>query len=136
MFDFVAISLFIFIALNIIFYVGIWIKIKNISKGLNISKDTFQTIGGKTVRVSEKKNQYQNTAKLLILFVVAYTAQWWPFFIYSVWYYIAIPHIYLAVCITIFANMGGLFNFLAYTLIRKKLATEKTRKYRDSEPKN
>ncbi len=36
---------------------------------------------------------YSKTARILVLFVVAYMAQWWPLVVYTTWSYIAVPHI-------------------------------------------
>ena len=65
--------------------------------------------------------RYAKTARVMTIFVVAYLAQWWPSILLSVWSYIAPPPIVIMLLIVIFANMGGVFNFLAYTFVRKRL---------------
>ena len=41
----------------------------------------------------DDSRKYRKTAKILVLFVIAYMAQWWPLVVYTVWSYIAVPHI-------------------------------------------
>ena len=37
--------------------------------------------------------KYIKTMGILILFVIAYMAQWWPLVAFSIWSYFGVPHI-------------------------------------------
>ena len=49
----------------------------------------FQKVDGK----SDDKNNYTKTARILILFVLAYIVQWWPLVVFTFWSYFENPHI-------------------------------------------
>ena len=42
---------------------------------------------------------------------------------YSMWTFFSDPHIAITVGAVIFSNMGGVFNFLSYTYVRKRQAS-------------
>ena len=107
-------------ALDGIFYLAIWWKIKRTSSLFKSSESSAQFRGGQAVGGNDQ-SKYANTAKMLILFVVAYFAQWWPLVLLSAWSYVAPPPDVLMVLVVIFVNAGGVYNCLAYTVIRRRL---------------
>jgi len=105
------------------FYFAVWIKISRTSRMFTStpsdSAATFKFQGGKKISVQDQTT-YNKTAQTLTLFVVAFFAQWWPISVYSIWDFIATPPIILVELSAIFCNLGGVFNFIAYTLVRRK----------------
>jgi len=76
------------------------------------------------------KAKYNKSAKIMSMFVVAYFIQYFGFVIQGVWYTItpAVPFM-VTLSVAFFGNLGGLWNLLAYTVIRRKLTLEsKSRK--------
>ncbi|CAH1790671.1 unnamed protein product [Owenia fusiformis] len=67
-----------------------------------------------------KKNCIKTT-KTLVIFVIAYAGQWWAYTFYSFWAFAELPPKWLTLMTIIFANMGGVFNFFAYSKFRKSL---------------
>ncbi len=45
---------------------------------------------------------YRKTARILVLFVAAYLAQWWPSLVYVVWSFFGTPHVAITmVCLSL-----------------------------------
>ena len=65
-------------------------------------------------------SKYHKSANIMIIFVATYFFQNWPAMIYYIWAYFVDPPIALVVLLVVLVNMGGLFNAVAYTLIRRK----------------
>ena len=81
-----------------------------------MSSNEVQAIGhAQSIKRTEGK-----TSLFMMAIVIAYFAQWWPFSIYQAWYIVEQPPIILVQCIVIFCNLGGVFNFFAYTFIRRR----------------
>ena len=98
-------------SLSGLLYLGVWAQISRTKKQLESARgpdDNQCQLPG-----------YQRTAKILVCFVVAYLAQWWPMVVYPIWSYYETPHIAMIVLIVLFCNQGGVFNFFAYTFIRR-----------------
>ncbi len=108
--------------LDVFFYMCVWLKIQSTSKALSSAtgSTTFRSQGGKMVSASDQK-AYNKTANILTLFVLAYFAQWWPFMLYGVWSYFGPPPVMIVQLIVIFCTMGGVFNFFAYTFVRRSM---------------
>lgn len=51
----------------------------------------FQRFGAKGN--TDTLQKYMKTIGILILFVIAYVAQWWPLVAFSIWSYFGVPHI-------------------------------------------
>ena len=103
-----AIFLVIFFAV-LVCYLLVWGKIRQVTRAA-------RALGGRTGQSSNTK-----TARVMMLFVVAYMAQWSFFVVYSIWSLIDLPNLASIIAVVILCNMGGLFNFLAYTFIRRQL---------------
>ena len=88
---------------NLLCYGAVWIKLRQVS---------HQVAGSK----------YHRTARIMLVFVAVYMAQWWAYVVYSIWELIGVPHVVIRVCSVSFSNIGGLFNFVAYTLVRRRYA--------------
>ena len=98
-----SITVTICILLNIICYGLVWMKIKQTARAQ-----------GKT------STKYLRSAKVMTLFVAAYITQVIPLVIFLTWNMFTVPNVYFAVVVMFFFNMGGVLNFLVYTLIRIK----------------
>ena len=66
------------------------------------------------------RKKLHKTAKIMTLFVAMYGLQWGFYLIYSLWHIIGTPHISIVFTNTIFVNLGGVFNYFAYTYMRIK----------------
>ena len=119
-FDFCGALLCLMTALDAIFYLAIWWEIKGTSSLIKKSSSSAQFQGRQSV-CNNDQSKYANTAKMLILFVVAYFAQWWPLVLLSAWSYVAPPPVAITILVVIFVNAGGVYNCLAYTVIRRRL---------------
>ena len=91
---------------NTLSYLGIWYKINKVSR--------------KSTTTSANQKKYHRSAKTMMFFVAAFIAQWWAFIIFNLWNFFSVPHISIVVAGVIFSNMGGVFNFLSYTYVRKR----------------
>jgi hypothetical protein len=47
--------------------------------------------------------------------------QWWSLVAFTIWSLIATPHIAILVVCVLLINLGGLYNCIAYTVIRRRL---------------
>ena len=56
----------------------------------------------------------------MTMFVAMYGLQWGFFLIYSAWHIIDTPHISIVYINAIFVNLGGVFDYFAYTYMRMK----------------
>ena len=95
----VTIICFVFL---IICYSGIWAKIRQ------------------SARVRGGSGKYDRTVRVMMLFVLAYIVQWWAFVTFAFWGLFSMPHFIIMWAAVCFSNLGGLFNFLAYTYVRKR----------------
>ena len=66
----------------------------------------------------EKFKRLQRTAKMMSVFVGMFALQWMPYITYSLWDMVATPHVTIIFSTVIFTNLGGLFNYYAYTYLR------------------
>ncbi len=76
------------------------------------------------------KHKYDSAARTMMLFVAAFLVQWWTVMMLGTWAFFSIPHVSVAIMSVFFCNLGGLFNLIAYTVIRKrsqKVAPNSTR---------
>ena len=103
--------------LDLVMYAEVWYKIKTTQKRLKNSSTT-QGGGGKD------QGRYDKTAKILTLFVASYVVQWWPFMVYAIWAYVALPPMIMYFLTVLFCNMGGVCNFFAYTFVRRSYTTK------------
>ena len=75
----------------------------------------------KDVQAAEHSRRYLKTARIMMLFVVAYIGQWWTLVAYGIWTLFGQqPHIAIVTMDVFFPNLGGVWNFLAYTFLRNK----------------
>ena len=61
----------------------------------------------------------------MMIFVAVFILQWWCFVVYTVWNMVSIPPPTIFVIAVIFINLGGIYNAIAYTIIRQKLQNQK-----------
>lgn len=93
-------------------YGAIWIKIKR----------TTQLMKGSTTE------RYQNTAKVMLIFVAIFIFQWCTFTLCNIWSIFATPHPVAFIIAVIFVNIGGIYNSIAYTFIRRRLQRQNRQK--------
>ena len=103
------ILLFIFITC-IVVYTVLWIKIKRTSKDIQSQSDS-----------QSKKSKYTRTGQVMMLFVVAFLMQWWPWATQAVLSYV-LSQLPLGIIFAVVSlcNMGGTFNAIVYTVMRKR----------------
>ncbi len=89
-------------------YSAVWFKIRQVSK----SAGSWSTRQKKLVK----------KARIMAVFVLAYAGQWVPGVILALWSFISPENVHeiMVLITTLFVNMGGFFNCVAYTVIRKK----------------
>ncbi len=66
------------------------------------------------------KHKYNSAAQTMMLFVAAFLVQWWPLIMFGTWAVFALPHVSIIILAVFFCNLGGVFNLIAYTVIRKR----------------
>ena len=91
---------------NVVCYLLVWGKIQQVSRNTSAFGQSSQ------------QASYHGTARILMLFVAAYIAQWWPYVTYSVWALFGNPPFLILYLVVLLCNMGGVFNFVAYTFVR------------------
>ena len=64
--------------------------------------------------------KYNRTAKVMMMYMLAYFAQYAFAIVFNIWSLFAMPPIAMVILIVVFSNMGGFFNFVAYTWARKR----------------
>ena len=104
------ILLFIFVTC-IVVYTVLWIKIKRTSKDIQSQSGS-----------QSKKSKYTRTGQVMMLFVVAFLMQWWPWATQAVMSYIVsgdLP-LWIIFAVVSLCNMGGTFNAIVYTVMRKR----------------
>ena len=57
---------------------------------------------------------------MMVLFMAAYMMQWLFNVVFVVWSKVGVPQTWIFVVKVIFCNLGGLFNGLAYTVMRRR----------------
>ncbi len=89
-------------------YLMVWYKLVKFSK----TKSTSSGVG--------MKSKYDSAARIMMLFVAAFLVQWWPAILFGTWSVFELAHVSVAVLVVLFCNCGGVYNFVAYTVMRKK----------------
>lgn len=109
-------QIIVFIA-NIALYSIVWLKIMRSSRRLRQFEGTDAS---KNKAKEDKARSHMKTAKILTLFVVVFFVQWWPSIgLFGIWTFFGVPDSKVAIAGVIFPNLGGLFNMLAYTKVRR-----------------
>ena len=103
------ILLFIFVTC-IVVYTVLWIKIKRTSKDIQSQSGS-----------QSKKSKYTRTGQVMMLFVIAFLMQWWPWATQAVMSYV-LRQLPLGIIISAVSlcSMGGNFNAVFYTVMRKR----------------
>ncbi len=93
-------------------YAAVWFTIRRQTK--------LQTSAGS--EAARKVAKYHRIARIMMIFVVAYVAQWWPLIVSAVWglFTGTVAHVVVLWAAVFFCNMGGVFNCVAYTVIRRR----------------
>ena len=70
--------------------------------------------------VDSSTMRYRNSAKLMMIFVVVFIFQWWSLVLVNIWSLVSqLPEgIFLLPVVVV--NLGGVYNCLAYTVIRRR----------------
>ncbi len=93
---------------NLVCYLMVWLKIRRVERNLGATGQ------------SSRQRKYHRIAKVMAFFVMVYLGQYWAFFVFSFWGLFGIPSVGIISCSVAFGNLGGAFNCLAYTLIRRR----------------
>ncbi|ELT88208.1 hypothetical protein CAPTEDRAFT_186432 [Capitella teleta] len=72
---------------------------------------------------SSGDNKYHKAAKLMLLFVGVYLWQWWTFVVQALWSFAEDPAVEFYILSVLIINLGGVYNAIAYTIIRKRYAS-------------
>ena len=104
-----ALLLFIFLTC-IVVYTVLWIKIRR----ANIK---VQSQSGS----HSKKSKFLRTGQVMMLFVIAFVMQWWPWATQGVMSYVSpdLPSWIIFAAVSL-CNMGGTLNAIVYTVMRKR----------------
>ncbi len=94
--------------LNVVCYVLIWIKLHQVAVQTNMAASTT------------RQQKYHHTARVMMLFIAAYFCQYFWFSIYALWTISYDPPVAILCLAVLFCNLGGLFNLIAYTLVRRR----------------
>ena len=90
----------------LISYGAIWVKVRQASKV-----------------VDAKIGRCNRTAKIMMIFVVVFLFQWWIQILFVVWGLFGTVLKYLAVVSECLINLGGVYDCVAYTVIRRRFQT-------------
>ena len=61
----------------------------------------------------------------MLVFVGVFILQWWSFTLYNIWALVTTPPAPVLVLAVIIINLGGIYNAIAYTIIRRKLQSQR-----------
>ena len=113
----VAYSIFVIVifSINIISYLAVWIKIQRIQNNLK-SVDREATSSGH----AQKTHPAARTTKTMSFFVAAYLFQWCPLCVYFVCTLLGYQYFPVLIWVVIGVNMGGGYNAIAYTLVKRR----------------
>ena len=120
--------------INIVCYGMVWYKIRKVSNLVS----TYQKEESSSVL---PKNSNLKAARTMCIFIVAYIAQWFGYMTYSIWSLLQPAPIWLLGLTVVVTNMGGVFNCVAYTWLRKnnrqnsESSSDGQSRYRNSQPK-
>ena len=66
-----------------------------------------------------RRNKYNKSAHIMMIFVVAYLLQWWPWVLLVIRSQFGRPEWWIMITKSILVNLGGVFNGFAYTWMRR-----------------
>ncbi len=93
---------------NLVCYLMVWFKIRRVERNLGAAGQ------------SSHQRKHHRIAKVMAFFVIVYLGQYWAFCVFTFWGLFSIPSVGIICCSVVFTNLGGAFNCLAYTLIRRR----------------
>lgn len=101
---------------NTILYALTWVRI------YKQAREIKRTLGKTESSASSR------AARSMSLFVFVFFIQWWPMFVFGLWSLEGseIPQVMFH-CQVIFANLGGVLNFVVYVIIRRRQLRFSTR---------
>ena len=91
-------------------YAAIWIKIWRTARRVDCSWT----------------DRYQNAAKIMMIFVAVFIFQWWSLVMSNIWFLVETPPPWVIIITVTLVNMGGIYNLVAYTIIRRRLQLQTT----------
>ena len=112
--QFTAMLNIVIFVVNLICYMFIWCKIRSVAKKIKVDK---------TGKAAESAAKYHKSARVMMIFVVSYALQYWAITIYYSMEFLGVSHISIVFLTVTFTNQGGLFNFFAYTYVRRKYSS-------------
>ena len=90
------------------FYIALLAKMRSVEQKVKKGND------------SSGSTKYHSTVRIMMLFVAVFVLQWWASLAFSVWNIFSQPSVVIYWGAIFFSNLGGLFNGMAYTLLRRK----------------
>ena len=100
--------------INAICYGAIYFKIRQVALRNTLAAATSGEKSG---------HKYHKAAKMMLLFVAVYLWQWWSFVVQALWGLAEAPHVAIYITGVLIINLGGVYNAVAYTVIRRKYAS-------------
>ena len=92
-----------FVGLMAVSYGAIWIRMKSTTSLIDVNSA-----------------RYRKSAKMMMIFVVVFIFQWWPMVLASTWLLLAQPPDAVFMIFVVIVNLRGVYNCVAYTLIRRR----------------
>lgn len=98
--------------INSICYIVVFCKIRHVEKMMSSFRSTETSS-------LEKYHRSKKSAQNMALLVLAFLFQWSLYVAYTLWSFFGSPSNALLVADVVICNLGGVFNAIAYTLMRK-----------------
>ena len=108
----ITVLLILTLVLNLVCYVTVLARMRSVEQRLHQGPP----------QPGSSETKYHSVARIMMLFVFVYMLQYWAYAVFSVW-----QRVYDDVSIVVmwgavfFSNMGGVFNTVAYTVLRRRL---------------
>ena len=82
------------------------------------------TDGATAIRFLRRKSKsigtkYRRSLAIMLFIIAFYLFQYLPYVVYAVWALFAEPHEYIYFTTALLTNLGGVYNFVAYTYMRR-----------------
>ena len=119
---------------NVLCYGAVWLKIRRVAMTSPQAAPSRDNQGA--VVAASNTQRYLKTAKMMMVFVGAYLLQWSSYVVQAVWSMVGVPRIWLFILTVIMINLGGVYNALAYTIIRRYMVAKKPADISHSEASN
>ena len=113
--NFYGMSMVVVLLANIVCYGAVLCKIQSVKRTNQGVKSTNQN------------SKYHKTVVMMVAFVAAYLFQWCPVAVNSIWNLVGTAHVAIYIIQVVTVNLGGVYNAVAYTVIRRVVIRPKRR---------